>query len=178
MSLSGQINILSQEIKDLLTDGLETTGLVCTDGAPAYLGTGTNEDLDGYAIYATGLGDLEDDKLIKKIPCIEFRGDSMPVEYFLDDEVVYQADFVFEISIPVHHKQIIDSTVHRYSSLVNWTLERIQFALDLWTPQTVMHSGKMNTGGMNMGKISSGSDMIYYGQTFLSVSFASDGGNI
>jgi len=178
MALSGQINVLSEEIRNLLEDGLETTGFVCVDGAPSWGGTGTGEDFSEIKIYATNLDDLEEDKNIKKIPCIEFRGDSMPVEYFNDAEVIYQADFVFEISIPIHHKKIIDSTTHRRNPLMNWYLERLEYVLDKWTPQTVMHSGKMNTGSMNMGKVSSGSDMIYYGQLFLSVSFASDGGNI
>jgi len=157
---------------------LETTGLVCTDGSPAFGGVGSGEDFAGMKIYATGLGDLEDDKHIKKIPCIEFVGDSMPIEYFLDTETIYQADFVFEISIPIHYKKIIDSTTHQYSALMNWYIERLQYVLDLWTPQEVMHSGKMNTGNMNMGKVSTGSEAVYYGQSFLSVSFASDGGNI
>ena len=157
---------------------METTGFVCTDGNPAYLGTGTGEDLDGFTIYATGLGDVEDDKNIRKMPCIEFVGDSMPIQYFNDAETIYQADFVFEIFIPIHHKKMIDSTEHRHNALINWLVERIQFALDLWTPQEVMHSGKMNTGNMNMGKVSTGSEAVYYGQSFLSVSFASDGGNI
>lgn len=178
MVLSGQINILSQEIKELLTDGLETTGLICTDGAPAYSGTGVLEDFDGLEIYATGINDLEADNHIKKIPCVEFRGDRMPVSYFLDAEVEYQADFVFEISLPLHHKKIIDGTTHQYNALMNWYLERLEYVLDIWTPQTVMHTGKQNTGGMNMGRTSNESDAIYYGQSFLSVSFASEGGSI
>ena len=157
---------------------METTGFVCTDNVPAFGGTATGEDFDGIKIYAVGLGDLEDDNHIKKIPCIEFVGDSMPIEYFNDDETIYQADFVFEISIPIHHKKIIDSTIHRYSALMNWYIERLQYILDLWTPQEVMHSGKMNTGNMNMGRVSTGSEAVYYGQSFLSVSFASDGGSI
>ena len=102
----------------------------------------------------------------------------MPIEYLHDDKVIYQADFVFEISIPIHHKKIIDGTTHRRNPLLNWYLERLEYILDQWTPQTVMYSAKMNTGSMNMGEISKGSDMIYYGQSFLSISFASDGGNI
>ncbi len=178
MGLSGQINILSQEIKSVLEDGIETTGLVSTDGSPAFGGVGPGEDFDGMKIYASSLGDLEEDKNIKKIPCIEFRGDSMPVEYFHDAEVAYQADFVFEISVPIHHTKMIDSTIHRYDAVMNWYLERLQHILDLWTPQAVNYSGKMNTGGMNMGRVSTESDQIYYAQSFLSVSFASDGGNI
>ncbi len=178
MSLSGQVNILSQELKLVLEDGIETTGFVSTDGSPAFSGTGTGEDFCDIKIYATNLDDLEDDKLIKKIPCIEMRGDRMPIEYLHDDKVIYQADFVFEISIPIHHKKIIDGTTHRRNPLLNWYLERLEYILDQWTPQTVMYSAKMNTGSMNMGEISKGSDMIYYGQSFLSISFASDGGNI
>lgn len=178
MALSGQLNVLANEIKSLLTDGVETTGFICTDGSPAYLGTGTGEDLDGYTIYAADLGDVEADDFIETLPCVRFKGDSMPVEYMQDAETIYQADFVFEISFPFHHSKTIDSTLHEYSALMNWTLERIQFALDLWTPQAVMHSGKMNTGAMNLGKIDTEHDLIYYGQSFLSISFASDGGNI
>lgn len=178
MALSGQINILSNEIKSLLESGVETTGIVCTDGIPAAGGISNTEDFSGFTIYASGIGDVEADKFVRKMPCIEFKGDSMPIEYFHDAETVYQADFVFEIYMPVNHKKIISSTTHQYDALMNWYLEKLQYALDMWTPQTVMHTGKINTGGMNMGKVSSESDMIYYGQSFLSVSFASDGGNI
>ena len=102
----------------------------------------------------------------------------MPIEYHHDDSTIYQADFVFEISIPYHWKQTIDGTVHQQTSLMNWVIEKLQYVFDLWTPTSVMHSGKMNTGGMNMGKVDTETDMIYYGQSFLSISFASDGGNI
>jgi hypothetical protein len=170
--------MLSNEIKSLLTDGIETTGLVCVDGTPAHSGTGTGEDFAGFTIYAEDIGDVETDKMIETLPCIKFKGNSMPIEYHNDDTTIYQADYSFDIMFPFHHAQMIDNTIHEYNALANWYLEKLQYVLDLWIPAAVSHSAKMNTGGMNMGSISDEHDIIYYAQSFLSVSFGSTGGSI
>lgn len=175
MARSGQINKLAAQIKDALEDGIESTGAICTDGSPAYGGTGTGEDFADFTIYSIDIGDAEDDDMIEELPCIAFKCERAPVEYTLDNRFFYQSDITFEIRISFHHDKTIDSTSHQYSELVNWYIERLQYIMDILQLTVVnVSAGPYNTGSMNMGRVDSefGEEgMVYVGQTFATVQF-------
>ena len=166
---------LAYEMKTVLEDGIETTGAVCVDGAPAYGGVDATEDFDSLTIYALDCGDGEADDFIEQMPNIAFKGDRTPIEYLLDDNVIYQSNFTFEIRMPFHHTKTINGTVHEYSELASWYLERLQYVLDLWTPTSVMCAGKLNSGSMSPGQVDEESDIVYTAQTFFTIMYKGEG---
>jgi hypothetical protein len=175
MARSGQINKLAAELKTFIEDGIETTGAVCTDGAPAYGGTRTGEDFAEITVYAKDINDGEEDKMIETLPAMLISCERTPIEPMHDDNNIYQADFVFEFLIPFHHDKIIDTTTHNQNELLNWYVERLEYVLDHIQITSVMVAGKYPSTSMVMGAVSDEHDIIYVAQTFFTIQFAEEG---
>lgn len=113
--------------------------------------------------------------MIESLPCIAFRCDRAPVEYTLDNNSFYEANITFEIRTPYLHTKTIDSTVHQYSELMNWYLERLQYILDrMYLTSVKVSGGPLCTGAMNMGRVDDVSDIVYLGQAFCNVQFLAE----
>ena len=178
MARSGQINVLAAELKTFIEDGIETTGLVCTDGTPAYGGTGTGEDFAELTVYSKDNNDGEEDAMIEQLPAILMSCERTPIEPMHDDNNIYQADFVFELLVPFHFTKIIDTTTHEYNELLNWYVERLEYVLDHIQVTSVMVAGKYPSTSMVMGGVGEEHDLIYTAQTYFTIQFAEEGDTI
>lgn len=171
MALSGQLNKLAYEIKDALEDGVETTGLVCTDGTPAYGGIDTGEDFAGFTIYSINLDDDIDDDWIFHLPLIRFDIRTTVVEYYLDASAVYKADIIFNIFMDEEHEKTIDSTLHTRKTLMNWYLERLEYLLYLLDVTVVQETASRNLNSQNHGRMTENDEFFYVGETYLTIEY-------
>lgn len=174
MAISGQTNKLADEIQDILENGMESTGLECVDGSPDYGGTGTGEDFAGFTIYSINLDD-DENLNTEDLPCIIFRVERTPVEYFHDGTAFYQADLLFEIRITPNYTKTINGTVHSKKHLVAWFIERLEYVLDHMVLTSVKEAGKRNMNTMMPSKYDEDTDFWYYGETYMSVQYLEEG---
>jgi len=170
----GQLNALCTEIKDILEDGIETTGAICTDGTPAFGGTGTGEDFAGFTIYATNLDDVTETD-ITNLPCIAFRFDKTPIEYFHDDNKLYASNGMFELRIPLNLTKTINASSYNKKKLMNWYVERLQYVLDTMQLTSVMEAGKMNPTSFDVGTDDEGTNFWIYGLLYFSITYMEEG---
>lgn len=175
MPLTGQTNKLADELQDILENGIESDGTECSDGTPAYGGVGVGEDFAGFNIYSINLDDDEDENDTADLPCIIFKVDRTPIEYFHDGSAFYQADVSFEIRVTAEETKTINSTEHTRKTLVSWMIERLQFILDHMVLASVMDAGKMNTGAMGPSTFDDSTDFWFYGDTFMSITYKEEG---
>lgn len=175
LAKTGQLTALATELKSAIVDGIEDNGNVCTDGVPAYGGTADGEDFAGFEVYAINLGDGEADDFIETLPDIAFNGDYSVVEYCLDNNAIFQSNFLFEIRIPFHHHRTINGVVKHYSDLANWYLERLQYVLDHVILTSIMLAGRANFSSTTAGKVDDESEIIYMAQTMMQILYAEMG---
>jgi hypothetical protein len=171
MAIQGQLNQIVNEIKDALEDGIESTGVICTDGTPAYGGTGTGEDLAGFMVLAHDIDDEQEESEFYDLPLVRFWTEVTPVDYFLDASAAYAAELNFEIFISEHHTKTIDSTEHSRKMLVNWYLERLEYILITLEFTAIKEMGVRNTRVMNMGRVTLEDEFVYAGSTTLEVQY-------
>lgn len=174
VAISGQTNKLADEIQDILENGMESTGLECTDGSPAFAGTDDGEDFGGFTIYSINLDD-DETMNTEDLPCVIFRVERTPVEYFHDDAALYQADLMFELRINANQTKAINGTVHSRKHLVSWFIERLEYVLDHMTLTSVQEAGKRNLNTMMPSTFDEDSNFWYYGETFMSVQYLEEG---
>jgi hypothetical protein len=171
MALQGQLNQLADQIKTVLEDGIESTGVICTDGTPAYAGTGTGEDFAGFSIYALDIDDEQEASEILDLPMIRFWTESSPVEYFLSNAAFYLADITFEIYITEHHSKTINGTAHTRKTLINWYLERLEYVLLIMELTVVNEAAQRNPFSMSHGRVAVEDEFLYMGTTKLEVEY-------
>lgn len=171
MALQGQTNKLADELKSALQNGIETTGIACTDGSPAWGGTGSGEDFSGFSIYALDIDDEQEESEILDLPMIRFWSEQTPVEYFLDEGAAYNLDMNFEIYLDEHHKKIIDGTPHSRKTLLNWYLERLEYVLIRLEVTSVKEMSQRNPFSMSHGKVSVEDEFLYMGTTKLTIEY-------
>jgi hypothetical protein len=174
MALSGQTNKLADEIQDILENGIESTGLQSTDGSPDYGGNSALQDFPNFTIYAINLDD-DETMNTEDLPCIIFRVERTPIEYFHDDAALYQGDLMFEIRVDANETKDINGTVHSRKHLVSWFIERLEYILDHMVLTSVKEAGKRNTNSMMPATYDEDTDFWYYGETFMSVQYLEEG---
>ena len=164
------LNSLTEEIKDIITNGVDSSwDEESPGGSPVVGGISTGEDFDGFTIYAETLNDTYALKGVMSTPYILVTSQATKSSYFLTGEDSFNFTFSFELVTNVSTTKSISGNSYAKYELMNWYLEQLQYLMENFNTTSITEVEDRVVETINHGEIKVGNELVFVGTITLTL---------